>query len=111
MNTKPNKFAEYVTGMSFVLTLSKRQVSYLNSMILPDDSIHMLVGRVGGNTPGALISKGLIEYKDGEYELTKAGRLLIPLLDEAELLVKSRKTILTTREANEIDKAFRRKTA
>lgn len=79
-------FRDYVTSTAFALTISRRQIECI-----------WQIENFGGawvslNTAQALISKGLVERKNGEGDdpsvgvvLTEAGKAAIPLLKLAGL--------------------------
>ena len=77
------QFKDYVTGGAFNLSLSRRQTEMLSNM----DQFGCTWGYL--NTGNSLIAKGLCErVTDGEFakfQLTEAGKLVIPLLKLAGL--------------------------
>jgi hypothetical protein len=80
------QFKDYVTGGAFHLSLSRRQTEMLSNM----DEFGCTWGSL--NTGGALIAKGLCErVTEGEFprfQLTDAGRAVIPLLKLAGLYTR-----------------------
>jgi hypothetical protein len=81
------QFKDYVTGGAFHLSLSRRQTEMLSQM----DQYGCSWGYVG--TGGALIAKGLCERTDDngfpKFQLTDAGRAVIPLLKLAGLYTRN----------------------
>lgn len=77
------QFKDYVTGGAFNLSLSRRQTEMLSNM----DQFGCSWGYL--STGNSLIAKGLCErVTDGEFakfQLTEAGKLVIPLLKLAGL--------------------------
>lgn len=78
-------FSEYVTGTSFAISLSRRQIDMLCQL----DQYSFSYGFL--STCGALVAKGLVERrfteKEGQVVLTEAGKAVIPLLRMAGLYV------------------------
>lgn len=78
-------FSEYVTGTSFAISLSRRQIDMLCQLDQYDFTYGFL------STCGALIAKGLVERrfdeKEGRVVLTEAGKAIIPLLKLSGLYV------------------------
>jgi hypothetical protein len=85
-----NTFRDYVTSTAFALTISRRQIEMLSQLHQFGDSWMLIT------TFDALARKGLVERvqeKNGDQfsttaRLTEAGRLVIPLLKHAGLLVE-----------------------
>lgn len=78
-------FKDYVTGTSFALTLSRRQIE----MICQLDQFGSSYGFI--STFGALVGKGLAERRTDTPEkvhLTEAGKAVIPLIRLAGLYVE-----------------------
>jgi hypothetical protein len=81
-----DQFKDYVTGGAFTLSLSRRQTEMMSHM----DQFGWTWGYL--NTGNSLIAKGLCERKtEGEFtsfQLTEAGKLVIPLLKLAGLYTR-----------------------
>jgi len=97
-------FQEYSTGIAFSIQLSKRQCWGLLSMLDRKNDHWFYSGQfiqIGKD----LTARGLVEFiknkkkrKDGEnyspcHKLTRAGRLVIALLKEAQLNMDNTKTL------------------
>lgn len=95
-------FADHVTQTAFFLSISKKQIGYLQHLLnypWPGISYYDRMFAGGSRTNpdswiasyGALCRKGLVERKmdgpdTGHYELTQAGRIVCDLLKEAGLI-------------------------
>lgn len=85
-----NTFRDYVTSTAFALTISRRQIEMLSQLHQFGDTWMLIT------TFDALARKGLVERvqeKNGDQfsttaRLTEAGRLVVPLLKHAGLLVE-----------------------
>lgn len=78
-------FKDYVTGSSFALTLSRRQIEMLCQLDQYGSSYGFL------STFGALVGKGLAERRSDTPEkvhLTDAGKAVIPLIKLSGLYVE-----------------------
>ena len=106
-----NQFAEHVTNTAFFLSVSKKQIRYLDILYHNPWPAQGYYNRdVFGCTRydpdnwiasyGALTRKGLVvsvidnaERQTGHYELTRAGELLCELLVEAGMMVEKDKEV------------------
>lgn len=85
-----NTFRDYVTSTAFALTISRRQIEMLSQLHQFGDTWMLLT------TFDALARKGLVErVRENASDkfsttarLTEAGRLVVPLLKHAGLLVE-----------------------
>lgn len=82
-----SRFKDYVTSRAFVIDLSTAQVKALNSLIVADNSMISLRLVADSRTFRALHHKGLVDFtKDRKIILSTAGKLVIKLLEQADLL-------------------------
>ena len=90
------RFSNYVTSIGFSLELSKYQIATLNSLAAPANSITRVTLNYGSRTLLALWDRGLVDRNNnGEFVLSKAGKLLLPMLDLAGLLVRDKTQSIT----------------
>lgn len=101
-------FANYATSTAFRIELTKAQISALNSLVVSTNSTAQLEFHLGLRSWEALLRRGLVEQKvDGRLKITRAGELTVMLLDEAGLISKSKKQIVTPSFAKAIHESLK----
>lgn len=87
-------FAQYATSTAFQITISKEQIGTLKKIRAYEHSEPKVVGHFSFekynqqgklNTLSALLRKGFIECRNGNYVLTPVGITVMSLVDMARL--------------------------
>lgn len=100
-----SRFAQYATGQAFHISLTKGQIRVIAAHALTD-SRKVSLPYYDWQTYSSLVHKGILEPIDGgrDYQLTKEGGLLVPLLKACDLLAEhyvSRKNLPTLESIQE----------
>lgn len=94
-------FCNYATGLAFRVELTKAQVKALITVASPRNSV-MQLQLIQPKSYDTLVHKGLIERTEKEFILTKPGKLVFKLLEEAGLVNRDNHQLLTVRTVREL---------